>query len=139
MCMILILALLNIMKNLIKKIPGKKIIFTNADTIYVKKILKQLKLINEFDDIFDIENAGYKPKPDLITYKKLINFYSLKVDETILFDDIPKNLLTAAQLGITTVQIYNKHLDKELNGRSKKIDYISNSLTEWLQKWMLNN
>jgi len=127
------------LNNLIKKIPGKKIIFTNADTVYVKKILKQIKLINEFDDIFDIENAGYKPKPDLITYKKLINFYSLKVDETILFDDIPKNLLTAAQLGITTVQIYNKHLDKELNGRSKKIDYISNSLTEWLQKWMLNN
>ena len=127
------------LNNLIKKIPGKKIIFTNAVTVYVKKVLKQLRLINEFDDIFDIEKAGYKPKPDLNTYKKLIKFYSLKVDETILFDDIPKNLLTAAQLGITTVHIYNKYLDKELNGRSKKIDYISNSLTEWLQKWIVNN
>ena len=127
------------LNNLIKKIPGKKIIFTNADTVYVKKVLKQLRLINEFDDIFDIEKAGYKPKPDLNTYKKLIKFYSLKVDETILFDDIPKNLLSAAQLGITTVHIYNKYLDKELNGRSKKIDYITYDLKEWLQKWIQNN
>jgi len=127
------------LNNLIRKIPGKKIIFTNADTIYVKKILKQLKLINEFDDIFDIERAEYKPKPNLLTYKKLINFYSLNAEETILFDDIPNNLITAAQLGITTVHVYNKYLDKELNGRSKKIDYMTNNLTEWLQKWMLNN
>ena len=75
----------------------------------------------------------------MLTYKKLINFYSLSAEETILFDDIPKNLITAAQLGITTVHVYNKYLDKELNGRSKKIDYMTNNLTEWLQKWMLDN
>ena len=28
---------------------------------------------------------------------------------------------------------------KELNGTSKKIDYMTNNLKEWLQKWMLNN
>ena len=57
----------------------------------------------------------------------------------VLFDDIPQNLFTAADLGLKTVQVYNKKLDKELNGRSKKIDYMTNNLKEWLQKWIQNN
>ena len=79
------------LNNLIKKIPGKKIIFTNADTVYVKKVLKQLRLINEFDDIFDIEKAGYKPKPDLNTYKKLIKFYSSAIQLLLLITQVTLN------------------------------------------------
>ncbi len=30
-------------------------------------------------------------------------------------------------------------LDKELNGTSKKIDYMTNNLKEWLKKWIQNN
>ena len=127
------------LNNLLNKIPGKKIVFTNADSTYVKKILNKLNLNETFDDIFDIEKADYIPKPDIKTYKKLIKTYGLDVKKTILFDDIPNNLIPASNLGVTTVQIYNKNLDKELNGRSKKIDYITYDLKEWLQKWIENN
>ena len=34
---------------------------------------------------------------------------------------------------------YNKKLNKELNGTSKKIDYMTNNLKEWLKKWIQNN
>ena len=81
----------------------------------------------------------YLPKPNLKTYKKLISTYNFDVKKAILFDDIPQNLLPAADLGLKTVQVYNKKLDKELNGRSKKIDYMTNNLKEWLQKWIQNN
>jgi len=127
------------LNDLIKKVPGKKIVFTNADTSYVKKILKNLDLINIFDDIYDIERMNFLPKPNLQTYKKLIATYNLDVKKAILFDDIPQNLIPAADLGLKTVQVYNKKLLKELNGTSKKIDYMTNNLKEWLQKWMLNN
>ena len=127
------------LNELIKKIKGKKIVFTNADISYVKKILKNLNLENIFDDIYDIEKMDYLPKPNLKTYKKLISTYNFDVKKAILFDDIPQNLLPAADLGLKTVQVYNKKLDKELNGRSKKIDYMTNNLKEWLKKWMLSN
>ena len=129
----------NELNDLIKKIPEKKIIFTNANISYVKKILKNLNLENIFDDIYDIEKMDYLPKPNLNTYKKLISTYNFDVKKAILFDDIPQNLLPAADLGLKTVQVYNKKLDKELNGRSKKIDYMTNNLKEWLQKWIQNN
>ena len=129
----------NELNDLIKKIPEKKIIFTNANISYVKKILKNLNLENIFDDIYDIEKMDYLPKPNLKTYKKLISTYNFDVKKAILFDDIPQNLLPAADLGLKTVHVYNKKLDKELNGRSKKIDYMTNNLKEWLQKWIQNN
>ena len=129
----------NELNDLIKKIPEKKIILTNANISYLKKILKNLNLENIFDDIYDIEKMDYLPKPNLKTYKKLISTYNFDVKKAILFDDIPQNLLPAADLGLKTVQVYNKKLDKELNGRSKKIDYMTNNLKEWLQKWIQNN
>ena len=133
------------LNGLIKKIPGKKIVFTNANMDYVKKVLKNLDLLNVFDDIFDIEKMDFLPKPNLKTYKKLIATYNFDVKKAIFFDDIPQNLFPAAELGIKTVQIYNKKLHKELNRTlkktltNKKIDYMTNNLKEWLQKWMLNN
>ena len=122
------------LNNLIKKVQGKKIVFTNADISYVKKILTNLDLNNIFEDIFDIERMNFLPKPNLKTYKKLISTYNVK--KGILFDDIPQNLFPASDLGLKTVQIYNKKLHKELNGTSKKIDYMTNNLKEWLQKWI---
>ena len=123
----------------LKKINGKKIIFTNADLSYVEKVLDKLDLSETFDDIYDIERMNFKPKPNIETYRNLINFYSLKTKETIFFDDIPKNLLPAAELGITTVHVYNKYLDKELNCSSKKINYMTKNLQKWLEKWILKN
>jgi len=125
------------LNNLIKKISGKKIVFTNADISYVEKILTNLDLDNVFDDIYDIERMNFLPKPSLETYKKLISTYNVK--KGILFDDIPHNLFPAADLGLKTVQVYNKKLQKELNGTSKKINYITSDLKEWLKKWMQNN
>ena len=124
------------LNELIKKIKGKKIVFTNADISYVKKILKNLNLNNVFDDIYDIERMNFVPKPNLDTYKKLIATYKVDVKKSVLFDDIPQNLFTAADLGFKTVQVYNKKLDEELNGSSKRIDYITNNLKELLVEWI---
>ena len=96
------------LNGLIKKVPGKKIVFTNANMDYVKKVLKNLDLLNVFDDIFDIEKMDFLPKPNLRTYKKLIATYNFDVKKAIFFDDIPQNLFPAAELCIKTVQIYNK-------------------------------
>ena len=127
------------LNDLIKKISGKKIIFTNADISYVKKILTNLNLNNIFCDIYDIEKMNFLPKPNMETYRKLIAKYNVDVKKAIFFDDIPQNLLPAAKLGLKTVHVYNSKLDEELNGRSKKIDYMTNNLKDWLKEWTLNN
>ena len=47
------------------------------------------------DNIFDIKDAEYIPKPQVITYKKVVNKYKLIPHNTIMIDDIKANLITA--------------------------------------------
>ena len=56
---------------LLKKINGKKIIFTNADKKYALKVITKLGIRKNFRYIFDIKDANYVPKPDIYSYKKM--------------------------------------------------------------------
>ena len=56
----------------IKKIRGKKIIFTNGSREHAENVTKKLGIDRHFDDVFDIKSADFIPKPSLITYKKII-------------------------------------------------------------------
>src|SRR3546814_21169241 len=46
------------------RLPGRKLVFTNADTAYAEKVLDRLGLSGRFDAIHDIHAMRYTPKPD---------------------------------------------------------------------------
>jgi putative hydrolase of the HAD superfamily len=58
-----------------------------------------------FDDLFDIEAAGFAPKPQPESFKALIARHSLTPTETLFFEDSARNLETAHALGFQTVFI----------------------------------
>ena len=64
------------------------------------------------DGIFDIIDAEYIPKPEIITYKKVLKKFNLIPEKTIMIDDLPSNLKTAKELGINTVLISQNHGSK---------------------------
>ena len=47
----------------IKALPGRKFVFTNADTGHAKAVLERIGGSDLFDGIFDIRGAGFEPKP----------------------------------------------------------------------------
>ena len=49
----------------LKKLNGKKIIYTNANMEHVLNVLERIELSNCFDHVFDIKMANYIPKPQL--------------------------------------------------------------------------
>ena len=51
----------------IKKIKGKKIIFTNGSREHAENVTKKLGIDRHFDDVFDIKSADFIPKPSLAT------------------------------------------------------------------------
>ena len=119
----------------IKILEGKKIIFTNATSKHAKKILKILELENDFDQIIDIKDLEYIPKPDKRSYKKLLECLNLNkenLDKTIFFEDTVKNLIPAKELGITTVWMKNSINEKDFNKNCNFIDYSFNNLNEFL-------
>ena len=119
----------------IRILEGKKIIFTNATSKHAKKILKILELEHDFDQIIDIKDLEYIPKPDKRSYKKLLECLNLNkenLDKTIFFEDTVKNLIPAKELGITTVWMKNSINEKDFNKNCNFIDYSFNNLNEFL-------
>ena len=118
----------------IRILEGKKIIFTNATSKHAKKILKILELEDDFDQIIDIKDLEYIPKPDKRSYKKLLECLNLNkenLDKTIFFEDTVKNLIPAKELGITTVWMKNSINEKDFKKNFSFIDYSFNNLNEF--------
>ena len=119
----------------IRILEGKKIIFTNATSKHAKKILNILELEHDFDQIIDIKDLEYIPKPDKRSYKKLLECLNLNkdnLDKTIFFEDTIKNLIPAKELGITTVWMKNSINEKDFMKNCNFIDYSFNNLNEFL-------
>ena len=119
----------------IRLLEGKKIIFTNATSKHARKILKILELEHDFDQIIDIKDLEYIPKPDKRSYKKLLECLNLNkenLDKTIFFEDTVKNLIPAKELGITTVWMKNSINEKDFMKNCNFIDYSFNNLNEFL-------
>ena len=119
----------------IRILEGKKIIFTNATSKHAKKILKILELEDDFDQINDIKDLEYIPKPDKRSYKKLLECLNLNkenLNKTIFVEDTVKNLIPAKELGITTVWMKNSINEKDFMKNCNFIDYSFNNLNEFL-------
>lgn len=119
------------LNNLLSNYQGKKIIFTNGSYNHAKRVLRKVGVDKSIDSIFDIINANYIPKPDILTYKKVIHKYSLDPNNTIMIDDLPINLNTAKKLGIKTVLIKKDNFN---SNTFRYVDIISSNLSDVIKK-----
>ncbi len=118
----------------IKKIKGKKIIFTNGSREHAENVTKKLGIDRHFDDIFDIKSADFIPKPSLITYKKIIEKYKIEPQYSIFIEDIARNLKPAYELGMKTVWIINDEPWAAKFSDSNFINYKTNKLSNFLKE-----
>ena len=116
-----------------KKFKGKKIIFTNGTAEHATNVLKRVGVFEEIDNIFDIKDAEYIPKPEEHPYKKVVNKFKIIPHNAVMIDDITGNLVTAKKLGFGTVLVSKKqsHLKNNL------IDYSFKDLASIIKK--INN
>lgn len=87
------------------RLPGRRLIFTNADAIHAERVLSHLGLHHLFDDVFHIESFGFRPKPDPAAFTAMLDAHGMAPDATAFFEDSERNLAPAAQLGMTTVLV----------------------------------
>lgn len=111
------------LKEELKKLPGNRFIFTNGANIHARRVLKQLELTDLFSGIFSINEANYLPKPAPETYHNMLRFFDISPEQSIMFDDNQKNLLTAHQLGLTTVWISSNTRDNIYNSITDAPDF----------------
>ncbi len=89
----------------LQRLPGRHVIYTNADAEYSERILNRLGIQDLFDGIFDVKAADFKPKPDPEPYTKLLKDYSIDPTDAVMVEDMARNLRPAHALGMETVWI----------------------------------
>jgi putative hydrolase of the HAD superfamily len=89
----------------IGRLPGRRLIFTNADDVHARRVLERLGLSELFDDVFHIGSFGYTPKPDPAVFGLMSAEHAIVPAATAFFEDSERNLAPAAALGMTTVLV----------------------------------
>lgn len=89
----------------VARLPGRRLIFTNADDVHAERVLEHLGLRDLFDDVFHIGSADYVPKPALATFEKMNAAHDIAPATAAFFEDRELNLAPAAQLGMTTILV----------------------------------
>ena len=89
----------------IARLPGRRLIFTNANDVHARRVLARLGLEALFHDVFHIALAGYVPKPSPVTFRKMDEAHGIEPAVTAFFEDSERNLKPAAELGMTTVLV----------------------------------
>jgi putative hydrolase of the HAD superfamily len=89
----------------IERLPGRRLIFTNADDVHAERVLERLGLSHLFADVFHIGSADYEPKPSPATFERMAQAHAIASAETAFFEDSARNLEPAAALGMTTVLV----------------------------------
>ena len=120
----------------LKKLNGKKIIYTNANMEHVLNVLERIELSNCFDHVFDIKMANYIPKPQLTPYNHIVKKFDLNPSKSAMFDDIAKNLVPAKNVGFTSIWIdagYENFSD-DIKSSKKYLDFETNDLCVFLEK-----
>lgn len=115
------------------RLPGRKLVFTNASARHAERVMERLGIADQFEAIFDIEAADYRPKPDPVIYGWLLDRHRVDPRAAVMVEDMARNLKPAADLGITTVWIRNasEHARFDLDAEDH-LHHVIDDLTLWL-------
>ena len=116
----------------LSRLPGRKIVFTNASVRHAENVMNRLGIAAHFDGIYDIECAGYLPKPALPTYEDFISIHGVNPDRAIFFEDTARNLEPAAAMGMTTVWIETYSNGSAQGAESDYVHHRTSDLAGWL-------
>jgi putative hydrolase of the HAD superfamily len=94
-----------LLRRTLRRLRGRKVVFSNAPVHYSRAVLKALGIADLFDDVFSIERARYRPKPDSYGFLRLCRANRVNPRRCIMVEDTLANLRTAVRLGMRTVWV----------------------------------
>jgi len=120
------------------RLPGNKFIFTNGSEMHAVKVMERLGIARHFDGIFDIAAACFIPKPQPECYRAMVDRFAIKAERSAMVEDIHRNLLPAAAIGMTTVWVrQDNHPDFKVVQQDDDdlghVHHITDDLVGWLE------
>lgn len=94
------------LRALLLSLPQPKWILTNADANHARRVLGILGVTDCFTGILDIHALNYHCKPQVEAYQQAMTLVGEgDPRRCVLFDDSPRNLAPALELGFTTILV----------------------------------
>jgi putative hydrolase of the HAD superfamily len=100
----------------LKRLPGRKLVLTNAPRAYAMRVLDTLRLTTCFDAVISIEDmrmfGEHRPKPDARMFRHLLARLKLRPGDCVLVEDTLEHQKAAHRVGLRSVW-----MQRYLNGR----------------------
>ena len=115
-------------------LPGRRLVFTNADAPYARRVLARLGIADCFEAIHDIHACAYAPKPEPAAYAGFCAACGVAPERAVFVEDMARNLVPAKALGMATVWVNN---GSERGGERGDEDHIDIEITD-TQDWLVS-
>lgn len=114
------------------RLPGRKMIYTNGTVAHADRVLQRLGIAHHFEAVFDIVSSQYLPKPQETPYRRLLDAHAVDPRSAVMVEDMARNLVPAAALGMTTVWIPTHEAWSAPDDGDGHIHHIAPDLTAFL-------
>ena len=103
----------------LRRLPGRKLLLTNAPRAYALRVLDALRLTRCLDGVLAIEDMTMfgqpRPKPDARMFRHLLARLKLRASDCVLVEDTLEHQKAAYGLGLRTVWM-QRYLDGRFKG-----------------------
>jgi putative hydrolase of the HAD superfamily len=122
----------------LRRLPGRKVLLTNAPFHYARNVLRHLGLLRQFDSLWALEHmhwhGTYRPKPSPALLRYVLAREGVAPAQATLVEDTLVNLRAARQVGLRTVHVCHPQQGVRRPGlcRPGYVDLRVNSITDLL-------
>lgn len=127
-------------------LPGRRFILTNGSRRHAEAIAGRLGVLDCFEEIFDIADAAFIPKPKEDAYQRFLARHGIEPRRAAMFEDLAHNLAVPHALGMRTVLVVpdgdappTAHSEWNVVGENERsfIDHTTNDLPGFLRRLLL--
>lgn len=90
-------------RHTLGRLKGRKAVFSNGPSFYVRALIEAMSLENCFDALFGTDDFGYCYKPAGRSYSTVCRLLQVSPQQCIMIDDSAGNLREAKAQGMRTV------------------------------------
>lgn len=93
------------LRHALRRLHGRKILFSNAPAHYAEAVLDLLKISDLFDAVYTVDRVRFQPKPEAGGFRHILQRERLLARRCVLVEDSLANLRAAKVLGMKTVWV----------------------------------
>ena len=123
----------------ISRLPGRRLIFTNGSRKHAENVARKIGVLHLFEDICDIAALDFVPKPERDAFDRMVRLHNVDPRGAAMFEDMPHNLESPHDLGMTTVFVHSDFIDhpaqlkvREWRHLPRHIHHMTRDLTEFI-------